>query len=98
MRTLTRSKGTWDNEAAALIDVCEKMQLLPSDLNPAHTADKFKWETESQGGFEVKGYLKADMTEKEATDAARADLGDIDEGNLKADHIETHYVFTKVRG
>lgn len=97
-RKFSRSKQTWSDEAAALIDVCEKMQLMPSNLTPAHTEMQFVWNTESQEGFAVKGYLKSDFDEKTATEMAMKDLGEVTEGNLKPDHTETHYVFTKVRG
>ncbi|HLF51881.1 hypothetical protein [Flavobacterium sp.] len=99
-----RSKRTWTSEQEAFFDVCEKQNLNPDAIAAEHTEKHFVWKTIITDETPIATVLqntpcefaKEDFTKQEATQNAMKDL-DTFEGNLKASHSETHYVFAKVR-
>lgn len=96
-----RSISKWKTAEAALADILQKENLTENQLKPAHTAANFVFnvvdENEVSSDENTYRAAKEDSTEKEAIEAAMEYLETF-EGNLKADHTETHFVFSKVRG
>ena len=97
--TFSRSKNKWQNdEAAAQRDVCQAENLQPDQLTAVHTTDKFSWTAEvEESQFPIIRYPKTDLSEPEAIRKAMSDL-DTFEGNLKTEHTDDYFRFTKVRG
>ena len=96
--TLTRSKINFDNEAEAQHDVCQSENLHPDQLEAAHTELNFVWLAEVEDTpFPIVKYKKIDLEENEAFQKAKAIL-DTFEGNIKRDHTDDYFRFTRVRG
>jgi hypothetical protein len=93
-----RSKNVWSNEQEAKNDICTKQNVQPHTLAPAHTATYFVF-IQTPGAAAPTNVFrtsKENSTETAATNAAMMHLETF-EGNLKADHTETEYVYSKVR-
>ena len=99
-RKFTRSKNTWENEEIALADVMHVQDVPERILKAAHTDTQFVWTTEVDGltGFPVLRIAIADVEEKRDAIHSAMKCLDTFEGNLRTEHTETEYVFTKVRG
>ncbi|HEX8269785.1 MAG TPA: hypothetical protein VF581_07825 [Flavobacterium sp.] len=94
----SRVKSILKTEEAALQSICNTEHLTPTQLEPVHTEKLFKWNLID--GVKAKGavsFPKSEVTEKEAKEAAKLALVTF-EGNLKPDHDEEYYSFSKVRG
>lgn len=100
MKTIfKRVKKTFKNdETKAFESVCKKSELKPEQLKPNHSEKEFIWEliveTEKSKNFQI---LKTDVVDENEAIVCAMELLDTFEGNLKADHTDTHFVFSKVR-
>lgn len=102
-----RLKSIFKTEQNALQNICTKKSIKPSQLKACHEEKCFAWElieeakdfdysTLDPTGQNKTVFAKEDYTKQEATQRAMQHFETF-EGNLNANHTETHYVFTKVR-
>lgn len=92
-----RSKAKWENEQIALADVMQLQNLSSENLKPVHDEKQFAWEviTVSNDDFFVIAINKV----TDVSDAIQKAMEHLDtfEGNLKADHTDTEFRFSRVR-
>jgi hypothetical protein len=94
-----RSRKVWQEEIIALADIVKKQELQHRTFEAKHTETQFVWELQP---LAKNGKLSYQIAKKEVKDLKEATekaikYFDTFEGNLKGDHTETNFVFSKVR-
>lgn len=94
-----RLKTIFKTEENALGDICRAKGIKENQLKACHEEKCFAWELIEEtttGTTNQSTFAKGDFTKPEAVKEAVKQL-DTFEGNIKENHTETHYVFSKVR-
>lgn len=97
-KVFKRSRAKWQDEEKALADVRSKFSENASmPLVAKHTDNFFVWEVNLENTKFVR-VLKTEVeNENDAAHLAMQTLHTF-QANLKADHTETHYVFSRIKG
>lgn len=101
-----RIKTILKTEEAALVAICESKNLRPDDLIPMHSATLWQWQEkptpaqrqkQKNRAFEIEKVKDGEPIDEQFAKKEAQNHFKTFEGNLRAAHTETHYVFTKVR-
>ena len=84
-------------EEAALDAICKSNGVTADQLEPMHTEELWQWQLIDPKLFRIKKEEDATPHDEQVARQSAMEHFKTFEGNLKGDHTDTHFVFSKVR-